>query len=112
MVSGHLAAYLDCEPLAGRSVIPAQPKPRAAALPLNIGASLIVVLLLSVGLWAAILGAVYDGLTARRRRPPPARESMWRMADVSGPPPPGGRPPDGHCPCPRGGPWLHRTSAC
>jgi hypothetical protein len=31
---------------------------RAAALPLNRGASLIVVLLLSLGLWAAILGAV------------------------------------------------------
>ena len=31
---------------------------RAAALPLNIGASLIVVLLLSLGLWAAIWGAV------------------------------------------------------
>src|SRR3984893_1365920 len=31
---------------------------RAAALPLNIGASLIVVLLLSLVLWAAILGAV------------------------------------------------------
>jgi hypothetical protein len=29
----------------------------AVALPLNIGASLIVVLLLSLGLWAAILGA-------------------------------------------------------
>ena len=31
---------------------------RAAALPLNRGASLIVVLLLSLGLWAAIGGAV------------------------------------------------------
>jgi hypothetical protein len=31
---------------------------RAAALPLNRGASLIVVLLLSLGLWAAICGAV------------------------------------------------------
>jgi hypothetical protein len=31
---------------------------RAAALPLNRGASLIVVLLLSLGLWAAISGAV------------------------------------------------------
>ena len=31
---------------------------RAVALPLNIGASLIVVLLLSLGLWAAICGAV------------------------------------------------------
>ncbi len=31
---------------------------RAVALPLNIGASLIAVLLLSLGLWAAICGAV------------------------------------------------------
>jgi hypothetical protein len=31
---------------------------RAAALPLNRGASLVVVLLLSLGLWAAICGAV------------------------------------------------------
>ena len=37
---------------------------RAAALPLNIGASLIVVLLLSVGLWAAILGAVASSASA------------------------------------------------
>ena len=37
---------------------------RAAALPLNIGASLIVVLLLSLGLWAAILGAVASSASA------------------------------------------------
>jgi len=37
---------------------------RAAALPLNIGASLIVVLLLSVGLWAAIWGAVASSASA------------------------------------------------
>ena len=52
----------NAKPAAVRSTPPrVRPDPtdrRAAALPLNIGASLIVVLLLSLGHWGAIGGAV------------------------------------------------------
>jgi hypothetical protein len=51
-----LAAYRNRRITAGSSR--SDRSARAAALPLNRGASLIVVLLLSLGLWAAIWGAV------------------------------------------------------
>jgi hypothetical protein len=58
----RLALAAECQARRRKTTTSGPPRSdqsaRAAGLPLNRGASLIVVLLLSLGLWAAICGAV------------------------------------------------------